>query len=73
MKSRRPTSLNDVVEIATGSHSLQSDPPVTRWLDRRVGKLVRQLFGSKWSLVTVSHVLGMGHAWAWLRWLHWLR
>jgi hypothetical protein len=70
--SRRP-SLPDIIEAATGSHSLESDPPAIRWIDRRVGKVVRVLLTHRYTWIAIAHATGAAHLLAWAKLLGWLK
>lgn len=58
----RPPSFPEIVGEITAGHRIESDPPATRWLQRRVGRVViesvRWVVRKKvWWLL-----LGLGHA-----------
>ncbi|HTQ45371.1 MAG TPA: hypothetical protein VMI75_21585 [Polyangiaceae bacterium] len=62
--SRRP-SVPDLIEAVTGSHTVSSDPPAARWLDRRVGHYLRRIVTSRLFWLAVAHALGFAHARLW--------
>lgn len=69
--SRRP-SVPDIIEAATGSHTLDSDPPGVRWLDRRIGRAIRLLTRHWIAHVVAAHLLGwagyaLAREWGWIR------
>jgi hypothetical protein len=38
----------ELLEAITGSHTLTTDPPAARWLDRRIGRAVRVTLTWMW-------------------------
>jgi hypothetical protein len=74
IRSKAP-SLHDIAAELTGSHSVSSEPPAMRWLDRRVGRSVR--LGVRWVITTkggtlLVAVLSAVLTWLSHRWTHWM-
>lgn len=66
----RPPSFPEIVGEITQSHRVESDPPATRWLQRRVGRVViesarwvvkRKLW---WLVIGLAHASGHLVRWA---------
>lgn len=73
-RSKRP-SFSELAAEITSSHRIESDPPVLRWVDRRIGRAIR--ISGLWYFRTRSgtlfaHLVGGGivwlteHAWHWM-------
>ena len=65
--SSRPPSFHDLLDEVTNSHRIDSDPPFTRWLDRRVGRAVR--IGARWVITTKGGTALVAASTAFLTWL----
>lgn len=76
IRSRAPSGA-DFVEAWTGSHTVDSDPPGVRRIDRMIGRGVR--LGLRWLWRTKTGTLAFGgatgavvHVLHRLHWLDWL-
>ena len=77
-RSKRP-SFGELASEITGSHSIDSDPPALRWLDRRIGRALR--LTAWWIWRTKGGTLVVGGIGAVVGWLvhhfsllaHWIK
>lgn len=73
-RSKKPSGP-ELLDALTGSHSIDSEPPAARWLDRRIGRAVR--IGFRWVIRTKAGTALVAALSAFLTWLshhifHWM-
>jgi hypothetical protein len=58
-RSRAP-SFSELIDAVTSSHTIDSDPPAARWLQRRIGRIImrsgRWILYTKWGTATVAAI-----------------